>query len=134
MPLSPDFYPRKALPKRGVTVEEVWKVGAEFPGVVKSHVHGRPALKVKGPGGRLLIMVAVPVHKSAEPDSLMIRVDKEKRAAMLEEAPELYYAPEHYLNYNAVLVRLRELSLDSVGILLATAHDFVKRGKLRSTD
>jgi hypothetical protein len=117
------------VPKREVTVEEIWKVGARFLGVVRSYVHGSPALKVKGRGGRLLIMVAVPVHKSAEPDSLMVRVDRKRRAVLLKEAPELYYVTDHYLDYDAVLVRLRELSPDSIRPLLLEAYDFVKSGK-----
>jgi len=51
-------------------------------------------------------MAGVPTNKSAEPGSLLIRMDRRERTALVEEAPELYYAPEHYLGYGAVLARM----------------------------
>ena len=113
--------------RSGVALEAVWRLGATFPGVHRSTAWGSPALKVKGPGGRLQLMACVPTHRSAEPGSLMIRVDHAQRAAMLEEAPELYYAPEHYLGYDAVLVRLARLRADMLPDLLALAYGHVRR-------
>jgi len=55
----------------GVPLEAVWKAGAALPGVVRSAAYGSPALKVRGQ-----LMAAVPTNKSAEPGSLMIRVDR----------------------------------------------------------
>ena len=85
-----------------VTLETAWKIGAAFPGVEKSTAFGSPALKVKRPGGKLELMACVPTNKAAEPGSLLVRVDRRERASMLEEAP----APDHYLGYDGVLVRL----------------------------
>ena len=68
----------------GVSLEAVWKMGATLPGVVQSTAYGSPALKV---GGQL--MACVPTNKSAEPGSLMFRVDRNDRQTMLAEAPEL---------------------------------------------
>jgi len=61
---------------------------------------------VKGRSGKLDLMAGVPTNKSAEPGSLLIRMDRRERTALVEEAPELYYAPEHYLGYGAVLARM----------------------------
>ncbi len=77
----------------GVSLDAVWKTGAKLPGVVRSTAYGSPALKV---GGKL--MACVPINKSAEPGSLMVRVDRnEQRQTLLTEAPELYYVTDHYL-------------------------------------
>jgi hypothetical protein len=110
----------------GVPLEAVWKTGATLPGVVRSTAYGSAALKV---GGRL--MACVPTNKSAEPGSLMVRVDRNERQTMLAEAPELYYVTEHYLGYDAVLVRLAQLNQELLNDLLAMAHRFVTRKSKR---
>jgi hypothetical protein len=112
----------------GVSLDAVWKTGATLPGVVRSTAYGSPALKV---GGKL--MACVPINKSAEPGSLMFRVDRNDRQTMLAEAPELYYVTDHYLGYDAVLVRLERLNGELLRNLLAMAHRFVTRkGKRRA--
>jgi hypothetical protein len=113
------------MPESRVTLDAVWQIGATFPGVEKSTAYGSPALKVKGQGGKLQIMAGVPTNKSAQPGSLMIRVDRRERAALLEEAPGVYYAPDHYLGYDAVLVRLAQVTPELLYDLLATAYNFV---------
>ncbi|MGC2402640.1 MAG: hypothetical protein WA510_22810 [Acidobacteriaceae bacterium] len=115
------------MPKSKVTLNTAFDVAATFPGVEKSIAYGSPALKVKGPKGKLELMACVPTHKSAEPGSLMIRVDRRERAALLEEAPELYYAPDHYLNYDAVLVRIALLTPELLRDLLVMSYNFVTR-------
>lgn len=108
----------------GVSLEAVWKMGATLPGAVLSTAYGSPALKV---GGQL--MACVPTNKSAEPGSLMFRVDRNDRQTMLDEAPELYYVTDHYLPYDAVLVRLDRLNRELLHDLLAMAHRFVTSKK-----
>ena len=111
----------------GVSLDAVWKTGAALPGVVRSTAYGSPALKV---GGQL--MVCVPTNKSAEPESLMVRVDRNDRKALLDEAPDLYYVTDHYVDYDAILVRLERLKPELLHDLLAMAHRFVtKKGKRR---
>ena len=106
----------------GVSLDAVWKAGDTLPGVVRSTAYGSPALKV---GGQL--MACVPTNKSAEPGSLMVRVDRNERQTLLDEAPELYYVTDHYVGYDAVLVRLERLNLQVLRDLLAMAHRFVTR-------
>lgn len=109
-----------------VTLATAWQVGLTFPGVEKSTAYGNPALKVRGQ-----LLACVPTNKSAEPGSLMIRIDRNDRAALLAESPELYYAPDHYLNYDAVLVRLAHLTPDLLHDLLAMAHKVACRERVR---
>lgn len=113
------------MPTSEVTLDTVWQLGAKLPGVEKSTAFGAPALKVKGRNGKLQIMAAVPTNKSAEPGSLMVRMDRGERAALLEEAPGIYYAPDHYLGYDAVLVRLARITPDLLRDLLTMAYNFV---------
>ena len=110
------------MPKAGVSLDTALQMGSTFAGVERSTAFGAPALKVRGK-----LMACVPTNKSAEPGSLMVRMDRRERAALIEEAPELYYAPEHYVGYDAVLVRLARLKPELLHDLMAMAHRFVTR-------
>src|ERR1700733_11433745 len=103
-----------------VTLDTVWKTGLTLPGVERSTTFGAPALKVRGN-----VMACVPTNKAAEPGSLLIRMDRRDRPALLAESPNLYYAPDHYLGYDGVLVRLEHLTPAILHDLLAMAHKFV---------
>lgn len=105
-----------------VTLETVWQTGLTFPNVEKSTTWGAPALKVRGN-----LMACVPTNKAAEPNSILIRIDRNDRPALLAEDPNLYYAPAHYLGYDGVLVRLQHLTPAILHDLLAMAHKFVAR-------
>jgi hypothetical protein len=71
------------------------------------------------------MMVCVPSHKSAEPGSLVVRVDFERRAEMLEAGPDVYYLKEHYVGYPCVLVRLERVNEEAMRDLLGMAWRFV---------
>lgn len=105
-----------------VTLATAMKIGLTFPGVEESTSWGSPALKVRGN-----LMACVPTNKSAEPGSLLIRIDRRDRPALLAESPGLYYAPDHYLGYDGVLVRLARLNPELLHDVLAMAHRFVTR-------
>ena len=55
------------------------------------------------------------------------RAPAAERLALLEEAPDLYYAHEHYLGYDAVLVRMDKLTPELLLDLLVMAYRFVTR-------
>jgi hypothetical protein len=94
----------------------VRKIGLALPGVEESTAYGSPALKVHGK-----LLACVPVHRSAEPGSLAIRMDFDDRAELLAAQPEVYYVTEHYVGYSAVLVRLSRVSADVLRDLLGMA-------------
>ena len=64
-------------------------------------------------------------HRSAEPGSLVVRVDFDDRAELLAADPDVYYVTDHYLNYTSVLVRLSRVTPDVLRDLLGMAHKFV---------
>ena len=105
-----------------LTVAEALRIGRAFPNVEETTSWGAPALKVCGQ-----TMACVPTNKAAEPGSFLIRMDRRERPALLAEAPDLYYAPDHYLGYDGVLVRLARCSPELMHDLLAMAHNFVSR-------
>src|ERR1035438_8514551 len=89
------------MPKKKITFDIVREIGLALPDVEEATMYGSPALKVRGN-----LLACIPVNKSAEPDSLAVRIDLDQRAALLAEDQETYYLPDHYRNSPLVLVRL----------------------------
>jgi hypothetical protein len=108
------------MPKSTVDFNTVRNIALAFPGVAESTAYGSPALKVHG---KLLACIAV--NRSAEPGSIMVRVDFDDRAELLAADPEVYYLTDHYAPYNAVLVRLSRVNPDVLRDLLGIAYKFV---------
>ena len=99
----------------------VRKIGASLPDVEAATAWGAPALKVRG---RMFVCMAT--NKSAEPDTLVVRMDIPQRDALIEEDPATYYLKEHYAGYACVLVRLSRVHPDALRDLVQTAHRFVQ--------
>jgi hypothetical protein len=115
------------MPRNKIDFDTVRRIGLGLPDVEESTAYGSPALKV---GGKLL--TCIPVHKSAEPDSLAVCIDFDSRAELMADAPDVYYLTDHYVNYPCVLVRLSRIHSDALRDLLLTAWSFVTaktRGK-----
>ncbi len=108
------------MPKSTINFDTVRKIGLALPGVEASTAHGSPALKIRGK-----LLACVPTHHSAEPGSLMARVDFDDRAELLAADPDVYYVTDHYLNDTSVLVRLSRVTPDVLRDLLGMAHKFV---------
>jgi hypothetical protein len=70
-------------------------------------------------------MACVPAHRSAEPGSLVVRVDFDDRAELFAAEPDIYYVADHYVGYTAVLVRLARINVGELRDLLRIAHKFV---------
>jgi hypothetical protein len=114
------------MPRSTISFNTVRKMGLALPDVEESTAYGAPALKVRGK-----LLACVPVNRSAEPGSLAVRVDFDDRAELLATAPDVYYVTDHYLNYNAVLVRLSRITPDVLRDLLGMAHKVVTAKKAR---
>ena len=105
---------------RTIDFATVRKIGLEFPGVEEGTMFRAPALKLRGK-----LLACVPTHRSAEPGSLVICIDFADRAALLAEAPDLYYLPDHYVGYPSILVRLSRVTPAMLRDLLGMAYKFV---------
>ena len=114
------------MPRSTIDFDTVRKIGLTLPGVEESTSYGAPALKVHGK-----LLACVPTHRSAEPGSLVVRVDFNARAELLAAAPDVYYVTEHYLNYTAVLVRMSRVTPDALRDFLGMAHKFVTAHRAR---
>jgi hypothetical protein len=105
-----------------INFDTVRSIALELPDVEDSTAYGNLALKAHGK-----LLACVPTHRSAEPGSLVVKVDFGDRAALLAEAPDVYYVTEHYVGYPSVLVRLARVSPDVLRDLLGMAYKFVTR-------
>jgi|SRR5579863_323951 len=110
------------MPRSATTFDDVRKIGLALPGVEETTAYGSPALKVRGK-----MMTCMAVNRSAEPGSLVVRVDPDDLAELLAADPDVYYITDHYVGYNAVLVRLSRVNRDALRDLLGMAHKFVTR-------
>jgi hypothetical protein len=111
------------MPKSTLDFDTVRKIGLALPGVEVSTAYGFPALKVQGK-----LLACLPANRSAEPGSLVVRVDFDDRAELLAAAPDVYYVTDHYADYSAVLVRLARVNPGVLRDLLGMAYKFVTAG------
>jgi hypothetical protein len=109
---------------RRVNFAAVWKIGLALPDVEMGTTYGTPALKL---GGQLIACKAI--HKSAEPNTLVVRIDFDDRDALIAEDPATYYLKDHYVDYACVLVRLSKVHPDAIRDLLIASHRFVSARK-----
>lgn len=73
-------------------------------------------LKVHG-----CFMAGLATDASAEPDSLVVRVELEDRHYLLEDAPDTYYLTDRYRPHPVVLVRLARIDREALRDLLSTS-------------
>jgi len=90
---------------------------------------GTPVLRL---GGAFLAGLAS--HVSAEPDTLVVRMDVDERDLLLEDAPDTYYVTDYYQRYPVVLVRLSRVDEDALRDLLAVSYRLtLSKTRLRSS-
>jgi hypothetical protein len=99
--------------------DAVRELARTLPGVEESAGRGVWSLKFRG---KLLACPAI--HKSAEPDSLVVKLGFDQRAELIGADPEVYYITDHYVKYPSVLVRTSRIHPDSLRGLLEMALKF----------
>jgi hypothetical protein len=109
------------MPHQAIDFEVVRAIGAALPDVSDASGRRGMALKIKG---RMLACKAI--HRSAEPDSLMVRISLQRREALLAQDADAYYVTDHYVPYPAILVRLSRIKRKPLKELLTEAWEFVR--------
>jgi hypothetical protein len=116
--------------KKKVTFDTVREVALTLPGVEAGTSWGAMAVKV---GGQMFACCAI--NKSAEPDSLVVRMDFDQRDELIAADPDTYYLTDHYVGYACVLVRLSRVHPDALRDLLLMGWRYVstrtRRGRPR---
>ena len=113
--------------RRGIDIDVVRTIARSLPDVEESTSPRGTGFKVRG---KLLACEAI--HKSAEPNSLMVRIGTRDRELLLAAEPETYYLTDHYRGYPAVLVRLSRIGRKALRELLEDASQFVTARRRRS--
>jgi len=109
--------PRPAKRTPPDAFEGVKEVGLALPDVESATKYdGSPMLKVHG-----TFMAGLATHRSAEPNTLVVRAGLDEREWLLEDAPETYYLTDYYRSYPLVLVRLSRINRDALRDLLAVS-------------
>jgi len=113
-----------------LTFDAVRDIGLALPNSEEGTAWGTPVLRVNG-----TIFAGIPIHKSAEPNSLMLRVDFADRDLLIQEQPDVYYTAAHYENYPCVLVRFARIDRTALGDLVRMAHRYssAQKPKRKST-
>ena len=104
----------------------VRRLGIKLEGVEEGTSYGAPALKVRGK-----MFACVAIDKSAEPDTLAVRMSFLERDLRVQAEPDVYYLKPHYVNSPCVLARLGKISDDALRELLETGWQFERRPKKR---
>jgi hypothetical protein len=112
--------------------EKVRTVGLTLPDVeATTKYDGSPLLKVHG-----TFMAGLATHRSAEPQTLVVRAGFEEREWLMADAPDTYYLTDCYRSYPLVLVRLSRINEDALRDLLSVSWRLAsakagKRGRRR---
>lgn len=109
------------MPSRALTFDDVRALGVSLPDVTSQSGARGMALKLNR---RLLACQAI--HKSAEPDSLVVSIGRKRRTELLKQHTNWCYLTPHYEAYDAILVRLSKINRVSLRALLTEAWEFVQ--------
>jgi hypothetical protein len=104
-----------------MTFEVVRAIGLTLADVeADTRYDGSPRLKIAG-----CFMAGLATHDSAEPGTLVVKMDVEAREWLLADAPDIYYVTEYYRRHPVVLARLSRLDRDAVRDLLSMSRRLV---------
>ena len=79
------------------------------------------------------MFACIPTHKTAEPGSIVVRLDFAERNELVANDPAAFYLKEHYVNYPCVLVRLKHIHRDALKDLLRMAWQYMSAKKRTRT-
>lgn len=107
------------MPSNPLDFDAVREIAIKLGAVEESTIHGAPSLTARGK-----LFACPALHKSADPGSLVVRIDPNERARLISANPDAYYLTNHYANYPMVLVRLSQLNRKSLQDLLEKSWQF----------
>ena len=109
------------MPAKALTFDTVRKLARTLPGVEESTSYGAQSWKVRG-----RMMACQAINRSAEPNTLAVRIPFAQRDELIAAEPDVYYVTGHYAPYPSVLVRLSRVHRDALRDLLGMARSFAE--------
>ena len=104
-----------------MTLAAAMKIGAALPDVERTTSWGAPTLKVRGK-----MMACRAIHKSAEPNTLVVCMSIADRDELIAAEPEIYYLKPHYEDYPCVLVRVSKIPSDALRDLMQMGWEYAQ--------
>lgn len=92
------------MAKKTINIDVVRDIALSLPDVEESSLHGVPAFKL-----RRKLLACPAIHRSAEPDTLAVRINFDERMRLIAAEPAAYYLTEHYEKHPMMLVRLAQV-------------------------
>jgi hypothetical protein len=114
------------MPRKKTGFDVVRTMGLALPEVEEGTAYGSPALNVRGK-----MFACLAIHRSAEPNTLVVRIDFDQRDELIAGEPKTYYLTDHYVSYPCVLVRLTRIPQDALRDLLLMGWRFMSTTKTR---
>jgi hypothetical protein len=114
------------MPRKKTGFDVVRQMGLALSEVEEGTAYGSPALNARGK-----MFACLAIHRSAEPNTLVVRIDFDQRDELIGWEPTTYYLTDHYVNYPCVLVRLTRIHQDALRDLLAMGWRFMSTPKKR---
>lgn len=111
---------------RAVGFDTIAELAGGWLGVEHGTSFGAPALKVDGK-----MFACFPTHRSAEPNSLAVRIAFADRDELIAADPATFYLKDHYVDYACVLVRLNRIHRDALKDLLQMGWRFMSSPRSR---
>ena len=116
------------MSRKKVDFDLVRQIALALPGVEESTMYGAPAVKL-----RKKLLACPAIHRSAEPNTLAVRIDFDQRDELINEDPNVYYLKDHYVNYPVVLVRMSRISEGALRDLLDMSWRFASTTKPKNS-
>jgi hypothetical protein len=106
--------------------EIVRELGLAFPRARETRYYRGPALEIDGE-----VFAVQTSHRSADPNSISVATELERREKLIADNPRVFYLKPHYESYPVVLVRLDQIDRAELSKVLRSAYDAVVSGKVK---
>jgi hypothetical protein len=123
-PLRP--IPPSARRSTSAAFDIVRELGLAFPRARETGYYRGPALEVDGE-----VFVVQTSHRSADPNSISVAIEFERREKLIADNPLVFYLKPHYQAYPVVLVRLDQVDRGELNEVLRSAYNAVVSGKVK---
>ena len=107
-----------------IIYETVREIALALPNVEDGLSYGEPALKV---GGKHLF-----VRWREELDAIVLRTTFEEREDLMAADSNVYFITDHYLNYEYVLVNLKNVSRDALTDMIRRSYTLASESKKKN--
>ena len=106
--------------------DSVLELGLVFPRARETRYYRGPALEIDGE-----VFAVQTSHRSADPNSISVATEFERREKLIADKPRVFYLRPHYQNYPVVLVRLDQVDRAELNKILRSAYNAVVSGKVK---